>query len=71
MVETRNRVHTREMFKELYAKYPNGRIRLPVGSQFEKSDLIHDIACDKVPEDLDVDTPSSGGEIVGVFSGWF
>ena len=70
MVETRNRWHTREMFKELHAKYPDGRIRLPVGSQFDDSDLIHDIGFDKIPEDFDVDTPSSEGEIVGVFSGW-
>ena len=67
MVETRNRWHSREMFKELYLKYPDGRIRLPVGSQFEDSFE----ALDKIPAELEVDmnNSKSGGAIVGAFSG--
>ena len=67
MVETRNRWHSREMFKELYLKYPEGRIRLPVGSQFEDSFE----ALDKIPAESEVDmnNSKSGGAIVGAFSG--
>ena len=67
MVETRNRWHSREMFKELYLKYPEGRIRLPVGSQFEDSFQ----ALDKIPAESEVDmnNSKSGGAIVGAFSG--
>jgi hypothetical protein len=54
------------MFKELYLKYPDGRIRLPVGSQFENSFE----ALDKIPAESDVDmnNSKSGGAIVGAFS---
>ena len=65
MVETRNRWHTREMFKQLYLMYPDGRIRLPVGSQFEDSFE----AVDKIPEELDSDESKPDGEILGTFSG--
>ena len=67
MVETRNRWHSREMFKELYLKYPDGHIRLPVGSQFEDSFQ----ALDKIPAESEVDmnNSKSGGAIVGAFSG--
>ena len=66
MVETRNRCHSREMFKALHLHYPDGNIRLPVGSQFE--------ANAKIPLKLDmtaIDVSNPGGKIVGAFSGNF
>ena len=66
MVESRNRMHTREMFKQLYLKYGASHIRLPVGSEFEDSFE----SVDKIPEDLNVDnSENEKGEIIGVFSG--
>lgn len=71
MVESRNRMHTREMFKQLYLKYGASHIRLPVGSQFEDSFE----ALDKIPEDLNADaiseTKEEKGEIIGAHSGIF
>ena len=71
MVESRNRMHTREMFKQLYLKYGASHIRLPVGSQFEDSFE----ALDKIPEDLNADALTEAkeekGEIIGAHSGIF
>lgn len=68
MVESRNRMHTREMFKQLYLKYGASHIKLPVGSQFEDSFE----SLDKIPEDLIVDNSANEkGEIIGAFSGLF
>ena len=71
MVESRNRMHTREMFKKLYLKYGASHIRLPVGSQFEDSFE----SLDKIPEDMNTDTTGDEkdekGEIIGAFSGQY
>ena len=65
MVETRNRWHTREMFQELYAKYPEGHIRLPAGHQYEDDP----VGIANYSQCGDLDSPNHSGEIVGAFSG--
>ena len=53
------------MFQELYAKYPEGHIRLPAGHQYEEDR----VGIAKSSQNGELDSPIHSGEIVGAFSG--
>ena len=64
LVETRNRWHTQEMFRVLRQKYPEGKIRLAAGHQYE--DEVFGLETQQTEDFKLLNQP---GEIVGAFSG--